>query len=356
MPMNLVILEKRKELGLTQEQVAEYLNVSIPAVSKWEKGLTNPDISLLPPLARLLKIDLNTLFCFQEDISYQEIGHFSREVAAIAQEKGIAAGFEAAEQKIHEYPHNETLLHYLTIQLDGLLAMSGLSADEMHQYDDKLIKWYGQLAQSNDSKISNSANYMLVGKCIRNNNYDKAQEILDLMPDKEDIISSMADKRMLQVTIYLHQGKSEEAVKDLQSALLMALNKVQMLLYRMVDAELASGETQTAKSIADKASRMVTLFGLWEYNSFMAPLQIATIEKNADECIRLLRKMLAAMLTPWDMGSSPLFYRILKTSDLKQMLPAVLSAMENDAAYEFLQNYDEFKELISKYKGLLERV
>ena len=54
MPMNLVIQEKRKELGLTQEQVAEYLNVSIPAVSKWEKGTTSPDISLLAPLARLL--------------------------------------------------------------------------------------------------------------------------------------------------------------------------------------------------------------------------------------------------------------------------------------------------------------
>ncbi len=42
MPMNLVIQERRKELGLTQEQVAEYLNVSIPAVSKWEKGTTSP--------------------------------------------------------------------------------------------------------------------------------------------------------------------------------------------------------------------------------------------------------------------------------------------------------------------------
>ena len=71
MPMNSVIQEKRKDLGLTQEQVAEYLNVSIPAVSRWENGATSPDISLLPPLARLLKIDLNTLFCFQEDMTQQ---------------------------------------------------------------------------------------------------------------------------------------------------------------------------------------------------------------------------------------------------------------------------------------------
>ena len=68
-----VIQERRKTLGLTQEQVAEYLGVTTPAVNKWEKGNTCPDIALLPPLARLLKIDLNTLFGFYEDITKQEI-------------------------------------------------------------------------------------------------------------------------------------------------------------------------------------------------------------------------------------------------------------------------------------------
>lgn len=354
MPMNLVILEKRKELGLTQEQVAEYLHVSIPAVSKWEKGLTSPDISLLPPLARLLKIDLNTLFCFQENLSDQEIGFFSREVAAVVQEKGIAAGFERAEQKIREYPHNETLLHCLAFLLDGLLVMAGLPADEKNPYDDRLFEWYDRLARSRDEKISNSADYMLVSRYIRKNNYDKAQEILDLMPEKEDVTGSMADKRMLQVTVYLRQGRAEEAVKCLQNALLAALNKAQMLLCRMVGAELASGEIQTAKSIADKAGRMAVLSDFWEYHSFTAPLQVAMAEKNAEECIRLLEKLLAAMLTPWDMSSSPLFYRIAKTSDPKQMLPAVLSEMEQDAAYDFLRNRDEFRELISRYKKLAE--
>lgn len=354
MPMNTIIQEKRKEQGLTQEQVAEYLNVSIPAVSKWEKGLTSPDIALLPPLARLLKIDLNTLFCFQEDLSRQEIEQFCREIAAVAQAKGIAAGFETAEQKIREYPHNETLLHCLTFQLDGLLITAGLSADEMRPYDDKIVKWYGQLAQSNDCAISNSADFMLVSRSIRRGEYDKAQEILDRMPDKEDILSSMADKRMLQVNICLHQGKTEEAIKSLQNALLTTLTKAQMLLYKMIDAELASGRIETAKSIADKASRMTALFDFWEYNSFIAPLQIAGAEKNADECIRLLQKMLPALLTPWDMGSSPLFYRIAKTSDARQMLPAILSEMENDPDCGFLQNHPAFQELISKYKTLVE--
>ena len=38
MPVSEVIRRKRKELGLTQEQVAQRLGVSAPAVNKWERG------------------------------------------------------------------------------------------------------------------------------------------------------------------------------------------------------------------------------------------------------------------------------------------------------------------------------
>ena len=52
---------RRTALGLTQEQIATRLHVSTPAVNKWEKGSSYPDITLLPALARVLKTDLNTL-------------------------------------------------------------------------------------------------------------------------------------------------------------------------------------------------------------------------------------------------------------------------------------------------------
>lgn len=350
MPMNLVIQEKRKSLGLTQEQVAEYLNVSTPAVNKWEKGATSPDISLLAPLARLLKTDLNTLLCFREDITQQEISLLCKELSEIVQSKGIREGFLAAEQKIHEYPHNETLLHCLTFQMDGLLIMSGLSSEEMCSYDNIILSWYHRLAESNDIKISNSANFMIVSRLIQRGDYDKAQEVLDLMPDKEDVISSMADKLMLQVNIYQHQGKTEKASHDLQNALFVALNKVQMLLWKMIDVELISDEMHLAKEIANKASQMTELFGLWKYNSFVPLLQIAAAEKNTDNCISILRKMLAELLVPWDVNGSPLFHHIAISSDPKQMLPAILSEMEHSLEYDFLQNCEEFKELIAEYK------
>jgi transcriptional regulator with XRE-family HTH domain len=41
------IIEKRKEKGLTQEELADHLGISKPAVSKWESGQSYPDITLL---------------------------------------------------------------------------------------------------------------------------------------------------------------------------------------------------------------------------------------------------------------------------------------------------------------------
>ena len=40
MKIHHIIREKRKQIGLTQENIAEYLGVSIPAVSKWENGVS----------------------------------------------------------------------------------------------------------------------------------------------------------------------------------------------------------------------------------------------------------------------------------------------------------------------------
>ncbi len=52
----------RKERGLTQEQLAALLHVSAQAVSKWENSHSLPETSLLPSLARLLEVRLDTLF------------------------------------------------------------------------------------------------------------------------------------------------------------------------------------------------------------------------------------------------------------------------------------------------------
>ncbi len=56
-----VIADRRQELGLTQKQLAEQLSISDRTVSRWERGVGFPDVSLLEPLADALGLSLGEL-------------------------------------------------------------------------------------------------------------------------------------------------------------------------------------------------------------------------------------------------------------------------------------------------------
>lgn len=60
------IAEKRKEVNLTQSQLAEKLSLTDRAISKWENGKSLPDASIMEELCSILKITINELFCAKE--------------------------------------------------------------------------------------------------------------------------------------------------------------------------------------------------------------------------------------------------------------------------------------------------
>ena len=55
------LAERRKEKGYTQKELAAKLFISDKAVSKWERALSMPDISLLIPLAEILDVSVTEL-------------------------------------------------------------------------------------------------------------------------------------------------------------------------------------------------------------------------------------------------------------------------------------------------------
>ena len=55
------IQEKRKEKNLTQSELAEKLNISDRAISKWENGVCMPDVGNMPELCNILSISINDL-------------------------------------------------------------------------------------------------------------------------------------------------------------------------------------------------------------------------------------------------------------------------------------------------------
>ena len=65
------IAQMRKEAGFTQKKLAEALGVTDKAVSKWERGLSLPDVALLPRLSLLLGVDMSLLLASEEKHSHE---------------------------------------------------------------------------------------------------------------------------------------------------------------------------------------------------------------------------------------------------------------------------------------------
>ena len=56
------IMSRRKELGMTQQQLADKLHISFQAVSKWENGTTYPNVEILYDLAIVLDVTTDEIF------------------------------------------------------------------------------------------------------------------------------------------------------------------------------------------------------------------------------------------------------------------------------------------------------
>ncbi len=350
MPMNTVIRDRRKTLGLTQEQVADYLGVSAPAVNKWEKGASSPDVSLLPALARLLEVDLNTLFCFQDGLSDQEISAFSSAVGKEIKKNGMESGFQMCVDKIQEYPNCSGLIHTAALVVEGSLLLSGLTSEEKGKYEKTILSWYDRVANSGEEPYRTRAAYMLASKYILREEYKKAQEMLDLLPEADAL-----DKKKLQADLYIRQNKLEEAGKILERKLVMALNELQVYLMNLVEVAFREGREEDASKLAEAAKTSAKLFGLSDYNANLVPFQLATAKKDVPGSLSLIRTILTATLVPWDTRKIPLYHHISDTWSQAPVsslvLAPLLSDLEHNPKYEYLKDDPEFLRILKAFRA-----
>ena len=167
MQIHEIIRTRRTALGLTQEQLAGKLGVSAPAVNKWERGNSYPDITLLPVLARTLRVDLNTLLSFREDLTETEIAEFLNRLYEVSRTEGCGAAFSLAEEKLRQFPNSDALAYSAAGLLEGLLTLfPGTDETARPGREDFVAGLYEQAAQSADPKIREWATYTVASRCI----------------------------------------------------------------------------------------------------------------------------------------------------------------------------------------------
>lgn len=107
------IKELRKRKGMTQEQLAAGLNISFQSVSKWETGLTMPDLTMIPGLTRLLDVTADDLLGLSGKAADERQEFFDKHYADSVQRPYDAEDLSLARQAVAEYPGSSRYLYWL---------------------------------------------------------------------------------------------------------------------------------------------------------------------------------------------------------------------------------------------------
>ena len=108
----------RTNKNITQEQLSDAMNVTCAAVSKWERGETYPDITLLQPLAYFFGVSLDELMGYDREKIQAEI----KEVLAYYKstwKKDWKKAREIITKAYHDYPNDYWVMHYYMCNIGG---------------------------------------------------------------------------------------------------------------------------------------------------------------------------------------------------------------------------------------------
>ena len=122
MNIGTMIRKLRRERDITQEQLAEYLNISVSAISQWECGKTAPDISQLPLLSNIFETSADIILGIDLDMKEKRI----EEICMSAHKDSVAGYRERAVETLRkglaEYPDSYKLKKTLIYGFDNVYA------------------------------------------------------------------------------------------------------------------------------------------------------------------------------------------------------------------------------------------
>jgi len=168
--------EIRKQKNLTQENLAEVLNVSSQAVSKWECGTSYPDLEVLSKISNCLNVSIDYMLGVDKPQKEENLHSTLDEVRNLKQEGELEQAITLINNSLIKYPKEECLL----IELANCLC----DTNSKENIDDA-IDYYINLTNSSSLMIKISA---LIGlcKCYNyNEKYESAVASALMLPNMD---------------------------------------------------------------------------------------------------------------------------------------------------------------------------
>ena len=335
------IRKYRKEKGMTQEEMANRLGVTTPAVNKWENENSYPDISLLPPIARLLEISLDTLLSFQEELTKDEIASIVIEINQKLKLETYDEVFQWAKSIIESYPNCLMLIWQLATILDANRLFT--EVPNTTNYDAYILKCYNRVLESKDETLRTSAAESLFGYYLRNEQYDAAEKYLQYYSMQNPL------RKLKQATIYGKTNRMAEAYKSYEELLFSGYQTLSMTLSNLYLLSMEEQNLVKAHLFTDKQQELAKLFEMGKYHEVSCRLDLATAEKDVDTILDTMEAMLLSLDDISGFTNSSLYEHMefKKTSstfseELKQNL---LNCFRDKDTYGFLEDNERWKSI-----------
>lgn len=345
MKMNEVIRKFRKEQNLTQEQVANYLGVTAPAVNKWENGNSYPDITLLAPLARLLNTNVDTLLSFKEELTDIEIDQFVKDISIEIKKEGYEKVFDKARDKIKEYPNCDKLVLNVAQLLNAYLIMGNYDINDKEKYQKQIKAWLEAVSLSDDKELANVAFMSLSQDYLKNGEYEKAQKLLDQIPPLG------FDKRTFQATLFSKQGQYDKSYEIHENLIFQHANSVIASLMYIVYLLCEQLDYKGALEYLELITNIANEFDLGSYIGLSTKLTVYLKMQEEEKIIDVLEEMMAVGIDTLQVASKSKLYPHMKFKEdasVKEMERMIKKSLEEDKEIDFLRENKRFKNLLDK--------
>ncbi len=230
------IKELRKVQDVTQEKLADYLNISYQAVSKWENGLALPDITLLPKLANFFGVSTDELLDLKASENETELRRYEKEYHELGRKGKILEKIELSRKVLELYPRNYQWMLNLAY---GLVSYGATSEQQKYRKEHKFVEETISLCERilEDCTVDSIRHSAIQILCYNYPDIGKKEEAINLA---EDMPNMLICKEMLLSHIY----SGTERLKQEQTNLRWMLHYSLSILYLMAcDKELRQGLT-----------------------------------------------------------------------------------------------------------------
>lgn len=205
------IAARRRARGVTQEELANYLGVSKPAVSKWESGQCYPDVTLLPVLASYFDISIDQLLDYQPQMTQPDIKQLYLRLAEAFACKPFAEVHAESRQYIKQYYSCWHLLFSMGLLLLNHASLAG-NPEQTNAVFQEARELFQRVTQVSGDVILARQALHLQALC-----YIAMQQPVMAIDLLEGIVEMPISSQVLLANAYLMKGERDRAKGLLQS-------------------------------------------------------------------------------------------------------------------------------------------